>query len=470
MKLASAARVLSDHYLRRSGRDTYYAGRRALSRLVRLSSTRNQPFVRQLLREFQNYVFDSVPLVDGQLVERTKAAVDWILRAQSGSPDSGVSLGYFPCDKPGHWEVSYPETTGYIIPSLLEYADWVGAERVRQSALEMALWEVEIQIESGAVQGGPVCPAKERTPAVFNTGAVMQGWIAAYRVSGSQVFLEAARKAAEFLVADIGPDGHFRTHGRFVSSNPVKTYNVLCAWPLYCLAEDTGIARYRDAALRITESSLLNQHPSGWFSNNCLTDPEAPLLHTIGYTLQGILEVGCLADRTDLIAAVRRGTDPIIRNVSPNGFLHGRYYSDWQPGAFYSCLTGSAQLAVVCYRLYEITGRREYKSAADLILNYLKGLQVLDSADAGINGAIAGSFPLWGSYMTLGYPNWATKYLLDALMLQAKTSRTAAVRNPGAAAESPSIGHQVASSNLEREFSAPLSKVGVRERTGGDHE
>jgi len=52
------------------------------------------------------------------------------------------------------------------------------------------------------------------------------------------------------------------------------------------------------------------------------------------------------------------------------------------------------------------------------MLDYLKALQIVDSPNPGVNGALAGSFPLMGSYMTAGYPNWATKYLLDALLLQ----------------------------------------------------
>jgi hypothetical protein len=56
-------------------------------------------------------------------------------------------------------------------------------------------------------------------------------------------------------------------------------------------------------------------------------------------------------------------------------------------------------------------------------VNFLKPLQRLDSDSADINGALPGSFPFFGEYMTAGYPNWATKYLLDALMLQAHVGR-----------------------------------------------
>jgi hypothetical protein len=48
----------------------------------------------------------------------------------------------------------------------------------------------------------------------------------------------------------------------------------------------------------------------------------------------------------------------------------------------------------------------------------LKSLQVVDTADPALDGAIPGSFPLFGEYMRAGYPNWATKYFIDALLLR----------------------------------------------------
>jgi hypothetical protein len=65
-----------------------------------------------------------------------------------------------------------------------------------------------------------------------------------------------------------------------------------------------------------------------------------------------------------------------------------------------------------------VTGRTSYRTAADRIVDYLKPLQAIGTADPSLNGALGGSFPLFGSYMRARYPNWATKYLLDALMLQ----------------------------------------------------
>ena len=39
-----------------------------------------------------------------------------------------------------------------------------------------------------------------------------------------------------------------------------------------------------------------------------------------------------------------------------------------------------------------------------------------------IRGAIAGSSPLWGSYQKFAFPNWATKFLLDSLLLLERTA------------------------------------------------
>ena len=129
-----------------------------------------------------------------------------------------------------------------------------------------------------------------------------------------------------------------------------------------------------------------------------------------------------MSGREDFIVAVRRGIDPIIKKVTLEGYLPGRFYNDWEPASLSSCLTGSAQLALVCYRLGEVTGEPGYPLIANRLVNYLKSLQSLKLQYQAVNGAIAGSFPILGEYMRAGYPNWASKYFVDALMMQASLS------------------------------------------------
>ena len=42
----------------------------------------------------------------------------------------------------------------------------------------------------------------------------------------------------------------------------------------------------------------------------------------------------------------------------------------------------------------------------------------MDAADERIKGAISGSYPIWGEYQRLAFPNWATKFFVDALLLE----------------------------------------------------
>lgn len=429
MKIGNAIRIARDTYLSRGLRSNYWRGAALAGELCRLLKPENTAFRRRVADDWLRYLFGTVRPIDGEIAERARAAVAWLLHAQEATPDDGVSLGYFPCErKRSAWQPSYPETTGYIITSLLAYARRFGDSAARDAALRMARWEMQVQMPSGAVQGGPVCPPEQQTAAAFNTGMVLDGLCSAYETTREPAIIDAARRAADFLVDDLDDQGYFRTNGEFVSAGEIKTYTCLCAWAVYRCGDLSNENRYRTAAVRCVEAAIRQQRDNGWFAHNCLTRSEAPLTHTIGYTLQGVLEVGLAANRPEFIDAVRRAADRIIPRIYRSGYLPGLFYSDWEPAGLSSCLTGSAQISIVCYRLADALGVPSYADAADRLLNYLKGLQWIDGRAPDISGAIPGSFPILGEYMRSGYPNWATKYLLDALLLQDKHRADIAAR------------------------------------------
>ncbi|HEU4855480.1 MAG TPA: hypothetical protein VFS89_09400 [Nitrosospira sp.] len=431
MKLTSIVRIARDKYHTAGLRGSYWDAKGLASEVGRMFNRGNKVFRQHALRDQWRYLTRLPHSDNAEPVSRLRLAVEWLLHAQQATQDNGVPVGYFPCrgETKGGWMPSYPETTGYIITSLLAYAERFGDQAVHNAALRMANWEVGIQMSSGAVQGGPVCPPEKQTAAAFNTGMVLDGWCSAYKATGAAEYLEAGRRAADFLVGDLDENDYFRTNGAYVSPGEIKTYTCLCAWAIYRFGDITGESRYRDAATRVIEAALRQQRPNGWFAHNCLTHSLAPLTHTMGYTLQGVLEVGVAAARADFISAARRGVDPLVARLDHHGLLAGRYYADWEPGALSSCLTGNAQIAIVCYRLSELTGERHYKNAADRMVETLKDLQETDSPNPALNGAIAGSFPLFGGYMRAGYPNWATKYFVDALLLQHRLDRQPWARN-----------------------------------------
>ena len=286
--------------------------------------------------------------------------------------------------------------------------------------MRIARWEATIQMPSGAVQGGKLVSADRQQPAVFNTGMVLDGFVSVLERQSDPVIAEAAARAADFLVSDLNEAGLFTTNGAFVSQDAIKLYNVLCAWALYRHGRLSGAPAQCAAALRAAEGALQFQKENGWFAENCLNLPAKPLTHTIGYTLQGLLEVGALSGREDILTAVERGFAPLLPSIESNGCLAGRFDASWRPAVSWSCLTGSAQLAIVGYRLTALGAGERYAEAADRLIGFLKALQLRRTGNPNIDGALAGSYPVFGGYMPGGYPNWATKYLLDALMLEAE--------------------------------------------------
>lgn len=348
------------------------------------------------------------------------AAMQWMARAQDASGCDGVARSYGLRVKPSHgragWLPAYPETTGYIIPTFLEYARRFDAAPFRERALRMAHWETAVQMPEGAVQGGTI--DFPPTPAVFNTGQVLFGWTSAFQETGDEAHRAAARRAADFLVGALDPDGAWRRHGSRFARGGVHTYDARSAWGLALAGTITSDPAHREGAMRNLDFALTQQRANGWFAHCCLDDEARPLLHTLAYAMEGCLEGGVLLEEPRYVQAARRAADSLLQRQRRDGSLAGRFDSEWRDAAGWSCLTGDAQTSIVWLRLHELTGEPRYLEAALRMNRFLAGIQVLDAGDPGISGGIKGSQPIWAEYGPFEYLNWAAKFFADALLLE----------------------------------------------------
>jgi uncharacterized protein YyaL (SSP411 family) len=338
-----------------------------------------------------------------------QGAVEWIYRAQDATPDRGVSHSYV---IGGRWLPSYPETTGYIIPTLLNIHLLREDVEARRRALEMAEWELFVQLELGAIPS-----LGDRRPVIFDTGQVIFGWLRAYEVTGDARFLGASAKAADWLIACLDPDAVWRKHGN-PGTQSEHVYNVRTAWALIALSQRTGNPRYGDAMKLFLQWVLNQETERGWFRQNCLNDNQRPLLHTIAYTAQGLLESGILLEDARYIEASRRTAEALVKHVAVDGRMAGRFDDHWQPAADWACLTGMAQTSIVWQRLDRLDGKTRYSDAVRRVHTFLKRTQNLKTRRPGIRGGIRGSFPINGQYLRYKVPNWAAKFFIDALLLE----------------------------------------------------
>lgn len=339
--------------------------------------------------------------------------VAWLGRAQdnSASADGGVARHY---SLTRGWAASYPETTGYIIPTMLAYARANGDSAVRDRAQRMLDWLVKIQLAEGGFQGG-VIGETPVVPVTFNTGQILMGLAAGQFAFGG--YLEPLRRAADWLVRTQDEDGCWRNHPSPFAEPGEKAYETHVAWGLLEAARVVGDAPYGKAALANVDWALRHQHANGWFEKCCLSDPVRPLTHTIGYVLRGVIEAYLFSRDPKYLQAAIRTADGVLGVVRSDGTLPGRLDANWHGMVDWVCLTGAAQIVICWLLLFQATGDTRYRDVALRVNRRLRATVRVDGPPE-IRGGVKGSFPVNGGYGRFEYLNWACKFLIDANMLE----------------------------------------------------
>jgi hypothetical protein len=271
-------------------------------------------------------------------------------------------------------------------------------------------------MRDGAVMGSVL--NTNPTPAVFNTGMVLLGWAALIRETNDPSFRASAQRACEWLLRMQDPDGCWRRGNSKFCCPETTLYNVKAAWGL---CEAGNVLEHKasvEGAVKNAQYTLTQQLPNGWYDRCCLSDATRPLLHTIAYTMQGLLGIARLTQREDFVASAARCADQLLARMSPSGFLAGRWDRDFKPTVKWSCLTGSAQTGLVWARLYEITGKPEYREAVQRVSRYLLAHHDITNRDPSMRGGVPGSWPVHGDYGRFYIQNWATNFLVELLLAE----------------------------------------------------
>lgn len=345
--------------------------------------------------------------------EALHAAADWLARAQDATRDDGVAAYYDA--KKRRWVASYPETTGYIIPTLYRYAQLSGRHEFHDRATRMALWESDIQLADGGVRAG-IMDDEPVVPSIFNTGQVLFGWAAAWQQTGDDRLKTSLQRAADWLVQAQDSDGAWRRFASPFTAHRLNTYNTRAAFGLVRAAQVLDEPRYAEAAMANVEWALTQARDNGWLANNDLEYNLRPLTHTIAYAIRGILEVGAAMDRADFVDAANRMGRAVAATQRADGALPGRLDDQWRAAVRWSCLTGNLQMGVVWQRLAAVTGEPQWRDHAQRCIAFTQSTQHISHKDPGRCGGIAGSWPRGGEYMRWRYPNWAAKFFMDAVM------------------------------------------------------
>ncbi len=312
------------------------------------------------------------------------------------------------------WSASYPETTGYIVPTIFDVAALRGSDDLRSRALRMLDWLVSIQFPEGGFQGGRI-DSKPVVPVTFNTGQILMGL--ARGAKEVDRYREPMCRAADWLSETLDHDGCWRKHPTPFAQPGEKAYETHVAWGLFEAARLEPDKPYAKAGLANIHWALGKQRENGWVEDCCLDDPGRPLTHTLGYFLRGLLEAYRFTQETDLLVAARRTADGLMGAMTGDGHLPGRLNPDWSMAEPWVCLTGSAQVAHCWLLLHIFTGEESYKRAGQAANRFVRRTVRTNGAPE-IRGGVKGSFPVDGDYGKYEYLNWAGKFLIDSLILE----------------------------------------------------
>jgi folate-dependent phosphoribosylglycinamide formyltransferase PurN len=345
--------------------------------------------------------------------DHLRAAAQWLAAAQDSQSDGGVAGRY---QLGRGWTSSYPETTGYIVPTFLALSRALPGTGFRKRAERAVQFLLSVQLPDGGFPGFEI--ADNRTaPSPFNTGQILHGLTAWHREAGDDVVRIAAERALRWLLSVQDPDGAFRRHfyGELAATYSAHLACWIAEWGEYA-AENAALA----AAGRHLDWTLAHRRENDWialcgFDEDQHRADEA-FTHTIAYTLVGILTTSEILDRSDGIAAVAAAAERLARRLELSRFLPGLIGSDWRGRSRFACLTGNCQMALIWFRLHGLSRNLRLVNAALKAIDLVKLAQPIRNPNPGLSGGIPGSDPIHGSYIEGAVPNWAAKYFIDALL------------------------------------------------------
>lgn len=358
------------------------------------SAFKNPSVLWHVLRTGRQVDADDIHLRDGAA---------WLFEAQRTTGGGGFAHSYHLLHG---WQPAYPETTGYIIPTLHRLYRRNGNPALQTSIVAALSWLKSIQNSDGSFSD------LQGLPQVFDTGQILIGLNYLAECAPGLADEEMLVRAARWLRSVQESDGSFVRHAY---NDVAHSYYVRVGAALTAagrLLADNEIRRAGQANVNWT---LTQQQTNGFFRNLSF-DRSPPFLHTMVYAIEGLLDGHLETGDASLLAAAIRFAVPLLA-VSQNrdGILRSQYNDDFTVANGEKCLVGLAQWAGVCFRLARLAGEDNYRNEGIRTIAFLKARQ-LRTSDRNLHGGLWGSDPLWGRYMRAAIPNWGVKFFIDALL------------------------------------------------------
>ena len=375
-------------------RDLYVAGKKVYSFEQGIKSRGTEKIVIAVSKIYENqlenklnenYVEDycffrqlKVEITKNRILSRPdcigiyKKAIGWILN------NSVISKGIINNSK---LRKSYPEVTGYYIPTLIRWG-------YRELAVSYAKWLCSIQKEDGSWYD-----TLDEDPYIFDSAQILKGLIAVRDIYPDITQVdETIKRGCDWILSCMTEEGQLKTPSEVawgnIANELIHTY---CLSPLKQAAVLYNEQRYQEAANR-----SLNYYKQ-YFYNEIVNF--SMLSHFYAYVVEAMLDMG-------EIEIAREAMKNMDNFQKESGAVPAYKDVDW------ICSTGLFQLSLIWFRLGDIDrGNKAFEYACRLQNNSggWYGSYISEENAEEIN-----------TYFPDAEISWANKYFLDALYYKNK--------------------------------------------------
>ena len=310
---------------------------------------------------------------------------------------------------------SYPETTGYLLASLI-FGQRSGLPSLDPSfLLRMISYLLACQKPSGAFPG----PGQETRELAFDTGQVLVGLVAYYRhVEQSSSVLESIYRAGSWLNAQVTAEGSYSNASSW--NNP-KVYYLRASMGLLHASELLEQNEWRAAVQRNLNWALTRRSSLAWFDSFSFETGSFQNLHGIAYTIEGLLDLGRRLGHDESINAAKACVDAIFDrdyvNLPAPDCIAGHYSKNFKRNRKTISPTGMCQIALCAFILASVLRNTSYFEKGKSLVQSSKRFHLQGFTEPALNGLLPGSWPVTGPYMHCVLPNWPIKFFLDGLYI-----------------------------------------------------
>ncbi len=344
--------------------------------------------------------------------KRLESVLLWLKASFDATNQRGSAAFYSRLRFPfSGWSAAYPETTGYIIETLLDYHTLTGEQWLWDYSKNAADWLCTLQKKNGALPGGL---GENGAESVFNTGMMLFGLVRIFEETQDEKYKIVVEKAVDWLLSILEKDGSWQK-GAYINDY-VPSYYTRVIWAILkanSVLKNDKIPVLMQQALDFYKQKV---NENGTVKDWAFEKNKPAFTHTIAYTQRGFLEAGILLNDEKSIAIAKHIALIINDLFEKNKKIAGTYNENWQADYSFVCNTGNAQLSLNAARFYEHTGDFFYLDLAKKIFKTVRNSPSRIPIK-GIYGSISGSSPYWGKYIRFAAPNWAAKFWLDAQFL-----------------------------------------------------